>query len=664
MSGLAGNDEYTVNVAGDTIIEAGAAGTDNVSVAFTAAGMYTLSANIENASVASSAPAGVGISGNELNNVLTGNALVNALNGAEGNDTLDGGLGVDKLDGGLGNDLYRVDSAADVIVELDGGGSDSVESSGISYVLSLNVENLSYTGALAFNGSGNALANTITGNVGNDVLNGLAGNDSLLGAAGNDKLDGGLDDDTLSGGAGDDSLLGGDGTDRLETGLGINVADGGTGSDTLVLSGAFADYVRTRPSDLDTMLVSTVTGESVLLRNVETIIFNGVSKALAELFDNVASSANDVLTGTAGADTLNGGLGSDTMTGLDGNDRYVINVLSDSVIEAADGGNDTVEVAYTVAGNYTLGSNIENATVTAAATLAIGLTGNELNNVLTGNAANNLLDGKAGDDEFIGNAGNDTMIGGMGNDIYHVDQSTDLVSEAADSGNDSVIVTLSSYILAANVEQLSYQGVAAFSGTGNVLNNMLTGGIGNDTLDGGAGNDTLIGGAGNDKLLGGLGNDVFRGGLGSDTLSGGADVDSFVIDQQASFDTITDFVSGTDKLVINGTLFGVGNSDTTVDNVVLRAAPGGFDVTAELVIFSQNTVGATTAAAAAVIGSANSAYAFNERALFAVDNGINTSVYLFISNGADALVSAGELTQIAVLTGTPATVAADYAFIV
>ena len=42
------------------------------------------------------------------------------------------------------------------------------------------VENLTYTGAGNFNGTGNALANTITGGIGNDTLRGGAGGDTFV----------------------------------------------------------------------------------------------------------------------------------------------------------------------------------------------------------------------------------------------------------------------------------------------------------------------------------------------------------------------------------------------------------------------------------------------------------------------------------------------------
>ncbi|NRR34416.1 hypothetical protein HSX11_30025, partial [Oxalobacteraceae bacterium] len=398
MSGLAGNDGYTVNVAGDIIVEDIGGGTDSVSVAFAAAGVYTLAANIENANVASGAPVGVGITGNELNNELSGNALANTLAGGAGNDTLDGGLGIDKLEGGIGNDVYRVDVATDVVVELDGGGSDSVESSAVSYVLSLNVENLSYSGALAFSGTGNASDNTITGNVGNDALNGLAGNDALLGAAGNDKLDGGSGDDTLLGGAGNDSLLGGEGDDTLDAGTGVDLVDGGLGNDTLNVLGNFEDYTRSRPNLSDTVLFNAATGESITLRNIETVVFNGIAKSITEMQINVVSIGNDSLVGTSGADTLNGGLGVDTVSGLAGNDDYTVNVAGDTIIEESGAGTDSVSVAFTAAGTYLLSANIENASVASTAPAGVGISGNELNNVLTGNGVANTLLGGGGDD--------------------------------------------------------------------------------------------------------------------------------------------------------------------------------------------------------------------------------------------------------------------------
>ena len=55
-------------------------------------------------------------------------------------------------------------------------------------------------------------------------------------------------------------------------------------------------------------------------------------------------------TGTGGADTLHSSGGPNTLVGLGGDDVYYVNNTADVVIEAANGGYDTV--AATV--NYTL----------------------------------------------------------------------------------------------------------------------------------------------------------------------------------------------------------------------------------------------------------------------------------------------------------------------
>ena len=122
--------------------------------------------------------------------------------------------------------------------------------------------------------------------------------------------------------------------------------------------------------------------------------------------------------------------------------------------------------------------------------------------MLTGNTGNNVLNGLAGAD---------TMIGGNGSDTYFVDNTGDVVTEAANQGIDTISTTLTSFSLAtlANVENLTFTGTASFTGTGNAAANVITGGSGNDTLDGGLGNDTLDGGAGNDTMVGGAGNDTY-----------------------------------------------------------------------------------------------------------------------------------------------------------
>ena len=211
---------------------------------------------------------------------------------------------------------------------------------------------------------------------------------------------------------------------------------------------------------------------------------------------------NDTLDGGAGNDLLNGGAGSDLMRGGAGNDRYVVNASSDSVVELAGGGADTVTATATA----TLAVNLENLTLSGSA--AIGGTGNTQANTLTGNAAANLLRGLGGADRLLGNAGNDTLdggtgldtaSGGAGNDVYVVDRASDVVLENPNAGVDTVRSS-ASRTLGANVENLVLTGSASANGTGNLLANLMTGNAVANALRGDSGNDTLTGGAGLDAF--------------------------------------------------------------------------------------------------------------------------------------------------------------------
>jgi Ca2+-binding RTX toxin-like protein len=344
------------------------------------------------------------------------------------------------------------------------------------------------------------------------------------------------------------------------------------------------------------------------------------------------------------------------------------------VTEAAGGGSDTVRSSA----SFTLGAELEN--LTLVGTAAINGTGNALNNIILGNAGNNVLNGGAGvdtvsyaaatagvtvslastlaqntvgagtdtlslfenltgsgladkltgttgDNVIDGGLGADTLDGGLGNDTYIVDNAGDVVVEAASGGTDRIQSSVAIAALAANVENLTLTGTGAINGTGNALNNVITGNAASNVLAGGAGADT------------------------------------FVLTTKASADTVSDFVSGSDKFNISQSGIKVGDGDLLVEGALTVAGPGGFAPSAELVIVTGNIVGAiTSASAAAKIGAATAAYAAGATQLFAVDNGAQSALFLFTSSGADAQVSTTELTLLATASATPATALADYLF--
>ena len=254
LIGGAGDDVYLLDNVGDVVIEAANEGIDTIR---TALGTVTLGANIENLIY-------TGASGLKA----TGNALANQIVGGVGNNVLDGGAGADTLTGGVGSDTYLVDNAGDVVIEALNGGYDLVKATASAYVLSDNIENLTFLGTGDFAGTGNALSNVITGGAGNDTLNGGAGGDRLVGGAGNDLY-------------------------ILDSTGDVVVELAGGGYDTQVTSASSA----------------------IAAANIEALTYSGTGA-----FTGYANSGGTVVTGGAGIDTLVGGAGSDVLIGGAGAD--------------------------------------------------------------------------------------------------------------------------------------------------------------------------------------------------------------------------------------------------------------------------------------------------------------------------------------------------------
>ncbi len=589
MIGGAGDDTYVVDGA-DIVIEAAGQGTDTIQ----SSASCKLGANLENLVLTGAGH--VDGSGNDLTNMLTGNA---------GNNFLDGGAGADTMAGGAGNDTYVVDNAGDVVTEGTGGGTETVQSS-VTYMLSANVENLVLAGAGHVNGSGNDLKNALTGNAGNNILDGGAGADAMAGGLGHDTYV--VDDagDTVSEAANEgtdtvkasfsfvlgvnvenlalvgtghingtgnglaNTLTGNAGKNVLNGGLGADTMIGGAGDDTYVVDAA--DIVVEAVGQGIDMVQSSASFK--LGANLEALVLTGAGHV-----NGTGNELANSLSGNAGNNVLDGGAGADAMSGGLGNDTYVVDNAGDVVTEGVGGGTETVQSSVT----YSLGANLENLLLTGAGHL--NGTGNELMNLLTGNAGNNVLDGRGGAD---------AMAGGAGNDTYVVDDADDTVSEAVDKGTDTVKASIS-FVLGANVENLTLGGTGHINGTGNGLANTLTGNAGRNVLNGGLGADTMIGGAGDDTyvvdaadiiveaagqgtdtvqssvsfklganvenlaltgaghvngtgnelknmLTGNTGNNVLNGGAGADTMAGGLGNDTYFVDNAG--DVVTEAVGG------------------------------------------------------------------------------------------------------------------------
>jgi Ca2+-binding RTX toxin-like protein len=470
------------------------------------------------------------------NDILYGGAGDNLLEGQDGNDTLDGlSGGADTLLGGLGDDLYRVNNAAAVVTEAAGEGYDRVMSA-VSYTLAAGsaVEWLSTSDASATNAinlTGNELAQRITGNAGANILYDGGGADTMEGFEGDDlyrvsssgtvvteAAGQGYDrvmasvDYVLAAGSAIEwlsannagssaalNLTGNSFAQRITGTAGANILDDGGGADTM--EGFYGDDTYRVSSAATVVLEKAGQGYDHVMASASYALAAGSSIEWLSTSDAAATTAINLtgnalaqlITGNAGVNILNGGGGADTLQGFDGDDLYRVTTAAALVDESAGQGYDRVmaSVDYTLAA----GSSIEwLSTISAGATDAINLTGNELAQRITGNAGANVLND--------GGGAGDTLEGYGGDDLYRVNSSATVVIESAGQGTDRIVASVS-YVLAAgsSVEWLSAEnvgGVTPINLTGNALSQRITGNAGSNILNDGGGADTLEGFLGDD----------------------------------------------------------------------------------------------------------------------------------------------------------------------
>jgi Ca2+-binding RTX toxin-like protein len=212
----------------------------------------------------------------------------------------------------------------------------------------------------------------------------------------------------------------------------------------------------------------------------------------------------------------------------------------------------------------------------------------------TGYGEDVVLDGK-GPSKFYGGIWADTLPPqGNGNRVAATGKMRDDGNDTFDGGGGRDTLDFSPSAAAVTVDLAKSSAKGANIGTDKVLRmenvvgsgfgdkiigstagNSLAGEAGADTVAGGGGSDTVTGGAGKDKLSGDKGNDVIEGNAGKDTLTGGAGADRFVFNAglgASNADTIIDFKSGQDKLVLDDTIFAA--VGTKLDKAEFYASDG------------------------------------------------------------------------------------------
>ena len=419
-----------------------------------------------------------------------------------------------------------------------------------------NLRNLT-TGA-TFDAGAAIDALTTTGTANDLVLvYGGSGADTLTGSEFADLLDGNnvsltaTDADVLNGLAGNDQILGRGGDDKITGGSGNDTLDGGAGSDTAFFSGPRSGYtiMRSVSGGVETLTVTDTNpangddGTDTLI-NFEFLNFGGAAVPVLQGGPDAINDANLVTEDTAETATGNV-LANDT----DPNgDPLVVTTFGSQ-------GGSSAAPGATIQGQYgTLKLNADGSyTYTANSDLLDALTADQKDlftySISDGqggaDTAALTIDVKVRNDSTTttGTSGSDTLNGGSGEDNI-----------SGGTGNDKI--------------------------NGNDGADDLFGGSGNDAISGGNGRDDLSGDSGTDTIDGGAGMDNINGGSGNDRMTGGSEADRFIFGVGNGNDTITDFVVGTDKLVLEGiTIRSITNRDVdgngTQDTVVTFGSGGG-----------------------------------------------------------------------------------------
>ena len=335
--------------------------------------------------------------------------------GVDSNDVLYDSAGIDSLTGGIGDDVYYVSNTGDVVTEAAGAGFDTVAAS-VDYMLpaSNTVEVINMLGA-GLTGTGSNGAETLISSSGPNTLIGLGGNDVYyVNSAGDvviEDASGGIDtvqatvSYTLSAGNTVQALymlgsgltgIGSNGAETLLSSGGPNTLEGLGGDDLYYVNNAADVVIEVPGGGVDTVLASV----------------DYTMPADAEALYMMGSGLTG--TGTNNADSLLSSGGPNTLEGLGGDDLYYVNNAADVVVEAANGGFDSVMASL----SFALPANVE----------ALYLTGSGLTGAGNGDA-NTLV--TVGANTLTGNDGNDTFVffAGSANGVTVTDFNRDQVNE-------------------------------------------------------------------------------------------------------------------------------------------------------------------------------------------------------------------------------------------
>lgn len=478
----------------------------------------------------------------------------------------------------------------------------SVDASGLTGTLTIELDD---TAKQVTGGSGVDTITTGTGGA-NGVLTIAtgAGNDdiTLTVFADGTSVDAGEGDDAIKvqGDASSAVIVGGAGADTVTIGVDGTALDtdsifiGGDGSDTLVINATAAAV------DLSDNANFAFTGFEVL----EITSTNTVTLAATDLANNATLS-------------LKGSTAALTIAGADGS----ANTVDTSLVSFASGQTGTITLV--------------------GGTKADSMTGGKANEIFVDDQGADTIDGGTGTDTLsvtgttIGTDKDSTAVGAEAIDGYVVNMGSTAITSA------SVFANTGKYLSAGLASVGS--GTTAYLFTSDLAANAST----QDTF---TNIDNVTGSSGKDYIVGNSSDNVITGGAGIDYIVGGSGADTFVFANTSTstptatnFDTIVDFVSGTDKIDFGATSIVKFATATT-------AASGTAGVVVTTGVTSFHAADTTLALKITAIASALGTAAAGNALIFQ-DSG---SSYLYITDGTAGAGTTDVLVKLVGITGTGA----------
>jgi Ca2+-binding RTX toxin-like protein len=315
---------------------------------------------------------------------------------------------------------------------------------------------------------------------------------SFVTGTGSQTLNGTTGHDFLNGGSGLDRMVGGKGDDTYVVGSALDVVAerAGEGTDTVLLW----DRSFVMPANVENLVIRTGDGATVTDNGMNNMLTGGAGK---DVFAFAANHGNDLIKGFQVGKDLIRLDPSIKASGL----KLGKNAAGDLVLEDAGGsitfsGVDAKTSLGTLLGSSTVPTpapapapapvpqqpaNPPASTVPVADAGAWKTSAAPTKSFVTGTGSQ-TLNGTTGHDFLNGGSGLDRMVGGKGDDTYVVGSALDAVVERAGEGTDTVLLWDRSFVMPANVENLTIRTADGATVTDNGMDNILVGGAGRDVF--------------------------------------------------------------------------------------------------------------------------------------------------------------------------------------